>query len=53
MRLRIRSLGSEHESLVDVQTSYFAVSIAELLDVMRNVGLVDVQRLDGVYYQPC
>ena len=52
VRLRIRSLESEHEPLVDVQTSYFAVSIAELLDVMRNAGLVDVQRLDGVYYQP-
>jgi SAM-dependent methyltransferase len=52
LRLRIRSLEGEPESLADVQTRYFAVSIAELLDVMRNAGLVDVQRLDGVYYQP-
>ncbi|MGH7475777.1 MAG: class I SAM-dependent methyltransferase [Longimicrobiales bacterium] len=52
LRLRIRSLEGEPESVADVQTSYFAVSIPELLDVMRTVGLVDVQRLDGVYYQP-
>ena len=52
LRLRIRPLDDSPDALVDVQTTYFAVSIAELLDVMRGAGLTDVQQLDGVYYQP-
>jgi ubiquinone/menaquinone biosynthesis C-methylase UbiE len=37
---------------VTVETTYLAVPIASVLGLMRDVGLVDVQRLDDVYYQP-
>lgn len=52
LTLRIRSLDHSRDILADVQTTYFAVSIAEMLDLMRSAGLTEVERLDKVYYQP-
>ncbi len=52
LTLRIRSLDNASEGLVDVHTTYFAVSIAELLDLMRDADLADVERLDDLFYQP-
>lgn len=52
LALRIRSLDNDSERLVDIHTTYFAVSIAELLDLMRDADLAEVQRLDDVFYQP-
>ncbi|MEX2284424.1 MAG: class I SAM-dependent methyltransferase [Gemmatimonadota bacterium] len=37
---------------IELETTYFAVSIDEVLGLMSAVGLTDVQRLDDVFYQP-
>lgn len=50
--LRIRSLERAAEPDVEVQTTYLAVPASTILDLMREVGLAEVQRLDGAYYQP-
>jgi SAM-dependent methyltransferase len=51
MTLRIRPL-DPGGSGVEVHTTYHAVSVEAVLRVMRDIGLADVRRLDGVYYQP-
>jgi glycine/sarcosine N-methyltransferase len=34
------------------QSRYYAVTIARLLELMAEAGYVDIQRLDGEYFQP-
>lgn len=51
--LRIRPL--EHAAdakVVEVETTYLAVAVSAILELMSDVGCTDVQRVDGVYYQP-
>jgi SAM-dependent methyltransferase len=49
--LRIQAVESA-EVVVEVETTYLAVPITAMLDLLRDVGLADVRRVDGVYYQP-
>lgn len=35
-----------------MRTRYYAVHIGTLIDLMERAGFVDVQRLDGVFFQP-
>jgi hypothetical protein len=35
-----------------MRTQYYAVDTDTLLTLMERAGYVDVQRLDGVYFQP-
>jgi SAM-dependent methyltransferase len=37
---------------LEFETTYYAIPVLELLDLMRGAGLLDVQRLDGAFYQP-
>lgn len=52
LTLRIRPLDGSAKPLVDAQTTYYAVSVDRLLDLMRAADLEDVERIDGLYYQP-
>jgi SAM-dependent methyltransferase len=52
LSLRIRPVDISRDPLANVQTTYFAVSIGEVLDLMRSAGLADVERIDEVFYQP-
>lgn len=49
--LRIQSLDDANERL-EVESTYLAVSVATVLDLMKSIGLVNVARVDDVYYQP-
>lgn len=49
--LRIQSLDDASERL-EVESTYLAVSVATVLELMTGTGLVNVERIDGVYYQP-
>ena len=49
--LRIQSLDDASERL-EVESTYLAVSVPTILELMTSIGLVDVQRVDDVYYQP-
>lgn len=37
---------------IEVETTYLALPIHAMLDLMREAGFIDVQRLDDVFYQP-
>jgi SAM-dependent methyltransferase len=52
LTLRLEPLGESHDERIELRTEYFAVSIDEVLQLMRDAGLNDVQRVDGVFYQP-
>jgi SAM-dependent methyltransferase len=52
LTMRICALEDGAPDLVSVQATYFAISIADVLELMAGVGLMDVQRLDGVFFQP-
>ena len=51
LTLRIRPVDAE-VNVVEVQSTYFAVSVDAVLSIMSGIGLTDVQRIDGVFYQP-
>jgi SAM-dependent methyltransferase len=50
--LRIRPLDDDSPAIVAVQTTYLAVPVSAILEVMRDIGLDGVERLDGAFYQP-
>ena len=51
--LRIRPLDfGGADNVLELRTTYFAASIPETLEVMRDIGLNDVRRLDEPFYQP-
>ena len=53
LTLRIRPLEDQPEdSGLELRTTYFAVSIDEVLRVMAEAGLANVTRVDGQFYQP-
>jgi hypothetical protein len=37
---------------VSLQTSYFAIPLNDVLELMAGVGLIEVQRIDDAFYQP-
>jgi len=51
--LRVFCLDADSKTAdLNVQTTYFAVAIADILTLMSEVGFRDVHRVDDVYYQP-
>lgn len=52
LTMRFRSLDEGSDDPIEFKTTYFAVAIDEVLQVMSDAGLVDVERLDGQFYQP-
>lgn len=52
LTMRFRSLGEGSDDPIEFTTTYFAVPIEEVLQVMSDAGLVDVERLDDEFYQP-
>ena len=50
--MRIQPTGDPDGERIEVETTYFAVPVIAVLELMREVGFVDVDRIDGVYYQP-
>jgi ubiquinone/menaquinone biosynthesis C-methylase UbiE len=49
--MRIQSIDNADER-IEVETTYLAVSVSTVLELMSEVGLQSVQRIDDVYYQP-
>jgi hypothetical protein len=35
-----------------MRTQYYALSVSRLIELAREAGYVDVQRLDGAFFQP-
>jgi len=52
VRLRIRPVDDDSAGVVEVQTTYLAVPAGAILELMRDIGLAGVERLDGAFYQP-
>ena len=52
VRLRIRPLDDDSAAVVAVQTTYLAVPVSAILELMRDIGLAGVERRDGAFYQP-
>ncbi|HUE86932.1 MAG TPA: class I SAM-dependent methyltransferase [Vicinamibacterales bacterium] len=52
LTIRFRSLGEGADDSIEFTTTYFAVPIEEVMQVMSSAGLADVERLDGEFYQP-
>jgi SAM-dependent methyltransferase len=51
--LRIRAAGADGQGApVEAETTYLAVPVDTVRRLMVDAGFADVQRLDGVYYQP-
>ncbi len=50
--MRIQPADDRASERIEVETTYFAVPILTVLELMREVGFVDVDRIDDVYYQP-
>ena len=51
--LRIRSLEDDSSNeRIEVATTYLAVPISAILELMTEVGFDAVERIDDVYYQP-
>jgi SAM-dependent methyltransferase len=50
--MRIQPAEDSAGERIEVVTTYFAVPVQAVLELMRDVGSVDVDRIDGVYYQP-
>lgn len=48
----VEDQGGPQASARVMRSRYYAVSIARLLELMREAGYSDVVRLDGRYYQP-
>jgi hypothetical protein len=51
LTLRIRAVEAE-DTAVEVQSTYFAAPIEAVLEIMRGIGLTNVRRIDGIFYQP-
>lgn len=49
--LRIQAV-DEPKPSVEVETTYLATPVSTVLELMSDVGLLDVQRIDDIYYQP-
>jgi glycine/sarcosine N-methyltransferase len=52
VRLQIRPLDGDTAAVVAVRTTYLAVPVSAILELMRDIGLAGVERLDGAFYQP-
>lgn len=52
LTLRFRPVDTSSAKAIEFRTTYFAVAIEDVLQVMRDAGLGDVQRLDDAFYQP-
>lgn len=52
LTLRFRPLDQEKGDPIEFRTTYHAVAIEDVLELMRDAGLGDVERLDDVFYQP-
>ena len=52
MRIQPASESEGEGERIEVETTYFAVPVEAVLELMRDVGFVDVDRIDNVYYQP-
>jgi SAM-dependent methyltransferase len=50
--MRIQPADDSAGDRIEVVTTYFAVPVQAVLELMRDVGFIDVDRIDGVYYQP-
>lgn len=52
LTMRFRALDRPHEERIEFNTTYLAVAIEDVMQVMLDAGLRDVQRVDGVFFQP-
>jgi SAM-dependent methyltransferase len=52
LTMRFRPLDQKGLDTIEFSSTYFAVSIEQVLEVMRDAGLSDVKRNDGAFYQP-
>jgi len=50
--LRVRPVDGDTGNVVEAVTTYFAAPIRDILGLLTDVGLRDVRRLDGPFYQP-
>lgn len=50
--LRIRPLDDDSSATVVARATYLAVPVSTILELMKEIGLSSVARLDDVYYQP-
>lgn len=52
LTLRVRPLDETTGDRLELSTTYFAVAIEDVLQVMRDAGVRNVQRIDDAFYQP-
>ena len=52
LALRIRPVGASPGGWFEAETTYLAVPVDVVQALMVDAGFAEVQRLDGVYYQP-
>ena len=50
--LRIRPLDDDSSATVVARATYLAVPVSTIPELMEEIGLSSVARLDDVYYQP-
>lgn len=52
LTMRIQPVDGSPEAALELSTAYFAVGLDDVLGLMEDAGLSDVQRVDGLFYQP-
>lgn len=52
LTMRMYPLGDAGGDEIELHTTYLAVAIQDVLQLMREVGLRDVRRVDDAFYQP-